>query len=433
MNTNRWIEWSQRVYHRLLSLYPKAYREDYEMEMFRLFTDQCKDAYKQNGKQGILSLWPRTLADVGITALREHLADPNAKLGLLEAQPDAPLPWKGVLLVLIPGLIFFVSQIVQLTSNQDWYFLAYFRASYFLILPVLLVWIFTRRFPIWGLIPLGLLYAVLKQYNPSYLLTKIFSDKFPDKLVLFHLTFDPGYLIPVSACLILLCGLIWYNAYNKRITKSAWTGLGIYGLLSVLQIAAEGYRFITANHWNWLTALRLFNTVPYFIQMPLWYLYDSLAFLLLVFIGALFARKYSGLSFLVLIGYLLPTVIFGRYGLWNEATPFYLVSLAVVIYRFVVALIAPVWLVREASIPGRQRAAAIPVAIAIISQLALNIVDFAAAASQYNYQLSPLDFALNIWGQLILAAGLGLAVALYSPNTTAQNHAMKSMGITNHN
>ena len=117
MKTNRWIELSQRFYRQLLHLYPQTYRATYEMEMFRVFTDQCRDAYKQRGKFGILSLWPRILIDVGITATLEHITDPRAKLGLLEVKPDAPLPWKGVLLVLIPGLVSSVPAFVFLEAS----------------------------------------------------------------------------------------------------------------------------------------------------------------------------------------------------------------------------------------------------------------------------------------------------------------------------
>jgi hypothetical protein len=102
MKPNLWIARSQRFYRWLLRLYPQAHREIYEAEMFRVFTSQCQDAYRQRGTAGILSLWLRTLFDLGITVVHEHLIDPHARLGLLEANPNAPLPWKGVLLVLIP-------------------------------------------------------------------------------------------------------------------------------------------------------------------------------------------------------------------------------------------------------------------------------------------------------------------------------------------
>ena len=76
---------------------------------------------------------------------------------MLEAVPNKPLPWKGVVLVLIPGIVFMVGQIGQL-AGEDWFFLLVRRAAYYLIVPVLLVWFVKRKFPIWGLIPLGMIY-----------------------------------------------------------------------------------------------------------------------------------------------------------------------------------------------------------------------------------------------------------------------------------
>ena len=195
--------------------------------------------------------------------------------------------------------------------------------------------------------------------------------------------------------------------------------LGLYGLLIVSQIGTEAYRLIAWQGTDWSTALSSTDVKTALVQMALWSLYNSLPFLLLVFIGIFFARKYGGLSFLLLLGYLLPTVIFGRYGEWNDTLPFYLVSTAVLVYRFVVALVAPVWLVRAASAPKRQRAAAIPVAVAIICQISLNVIVYLAWASQYGSQTSLLDLAATIWNQLIIAAGLGLAVALYLPRDQA--------------
>ncbi len=154
--------------------------------------------------------------------------------------------------------------------------------------------------------------------------------------------------------------------------------------------------------------------------MPMWYLYDSLPFLLLVFLGTLFARRHGGLTFLVLLGYLLPTVIFGRYGMWNDDVPFYVVSLSVLVYRFIVALVGPVWLVRAASEPKQQRAAAVPVAIAILCHVSLSAIVYLAWAKQFGPLASVFDFVMNIWGQFLLAAGLGLAVALYLPGRIDQ-------------
>ncbi len=424
MKTNEWVASSQRLYRWLLRLYPQSYRTDYEAEMFHLFTDQCREAYKRMGKLGVLSLWLRTLADVGVSVVREHLSDPNSKVGLLEAAPDRPLPWKGVLLVLIPGMIFFASQVEQVTSSNDWFFFAFYRAGYFLILPVLLIWLLTRRFPVWGLIPLGLLYGILRSYTPNYVLYRLYdSQKYfflkhlsPFELATVNDLMGQGYLMAVSVCVVLLCGLIWYLAHRQQIPRNAWKWLGLYVLLLILGAAGETYNFATFIYPNWPPA----EGRQQLFQTPLWSLYSSLPLLLLIFVGVFFAHKYKGFSFLVLLGYLLPAVIFGRYDASQHPVPFYVISLAVLLYRFVVALVAPVWLVRSASVPGRQRAAIIPVAIAILCHVFLNIVVYLAWAKQFASSSNGLNFALNIWSQLIVGAGLGLAVALYLPREKEQ-------------
>ena len=81
MKRNHWIELSQRFYLQLLHLYPHAYREQYEMEMFCFFTGQCREAYLQRGSLGILSLWPRTLLDLGAKRRRRRGRDRERHAG----------------------------------------------------------------------------------------------------------------------------------------------------------------------------------------------------------------------------------------------------------------------------------------------------------------------------------------------------------------
>jgi hypothetical protein len=416
MITNRWIARSQHFYRWLLRLYPQAYRATYEMEMFRVFTNQCQEAYQHQGWLGILLLWPRTLVDLGVTIVHEHITDPKAKVGLLEPSPHSPLPWKGVLLVLIPGLIFFVSQIAQLTTDTDWFFIAFYRAAYYLIVPVLLIWLLTRRFPVWGLMPLGLLYRLIKSYPPHQILSHIpflhrlkQADPFDPSSPMI----DLNYAIPLAACLLLLGTIIGYMTRHQRLQRVVWKWIAVFGLLVVVQIIFQTYRVVDWQDGSWSTVLTNSISRYYLAQFPASYLYDWLPFLLLVFVGALFAPRYGELSFLLLLGYLLPTVVFGRYGEWNDALPFALVSSALLVYRFVVALVAPIWLVRAASISKRQRAAAIPVAVALLTHIVLKLLAFLASTTGTGYRPTPFDFAVIIWDQLILAAGLGLAVAFY--------------------
>lgn len=427
MQTNLWIARSQRFYRWLLRLYPQAYQETYEAEMFRMFTSQCLDAYKQSGRTGILSLWPRTLLDLGITVLHEHFVDPRARLGLLEADPNAPLPWKGVLLILIPGLIFFVSQIVQLTSTTlDWFYWSHYRAAYYLIVPVVLVWLLTRRFPVWGLMPFGLLFATLRNYSQRVpvsslpIVSDLLSAKALDGIRTFITITDGKYLVLTTVSVFVVGGLIWFNMHRRQISRAAWGWLGLYFFLILFQMAAQVYQLITWQGIDLVTAFNSSDVKYYLVDSLLWYLYESLSFLLLIFIGLFFARKYGGFSFLLLLGYLLPTIVFGRYDeKWNAPLPFYWIGIGVVVYRFIVAFVAPIWLARSASEPKRQRATAIPVAIAIASQLSLTIITYAVMTTQTGYLPTPLDFALRIWDQLLIAAGLGLAIALYQPKEGA--------------
>jgi hypothetical protein len=421
MKTNRWIELSQRFYRQLLRLYPQAYRTTYEAEMFRFFTSQCREAYQQRGAIGILLLWLGTFVDVGKTVMVEHISDPNAKAGLLEAVPNAPLPWKGVFLVLIPGLVFFISQIVQVTSDKDWFFIAYYYAAFLLIVPVLFTWSFKRRFPVWGLIPLGLLYAILQSFPPDDLIGKLpFTVHFKPVWIIEGVALNPYYVLVESVVLILLCGFIGYGIYKRQFSNSVWFWLAIYGALIICRIAGEFQPIIDEHiprqNLSWLEIIRMTNMRQYLAQLSLWDLYDPLAFLLLIFLGKLFVRRHRGFTFLLLLGYLLPAIVYGRYGEWSDAVPFSIVVMIVLLYRFIVALVAPVWLVRAMPALGQQRAALIPVAIATLCSIAFNLILNSVMVKQYAYQVGLFDYILSIWNQLIVVVGLGLAMVLYFPS-----------------
>jgi hypothetical protein len=153
---------SARLFTFLLKLYPREHRDEFAVPMRQVFDRQCRDASRRKGRAGIFLLWLRTLPDLVRSILTEHLTAPGASHGLMEPVPGAPLPWKGVLLVLLPGLVYLVSQVAQLTG-QPWYLTVYYRAAFFLILPPLAAWIITRRFPLWGLIPVGLLFRLCRR------------------------------------------------------------------------------------------------------------------------------------------------------------------------------------------------------------------------------------------------------------------------------
>jgi hypothetical protein len=76
----------ERIYGRLLRLYPRAFRAEYGAEMARLFGDQLRDAQSSGEPRALVSLWLRSIVDLIVTAPRHHLA----KEHLVPQPVDAP-------------------------------------------------------------------------------------------------------------------------------------------------------------------------------------------------------------------------------------------------------------------------------------------------------------------------------------------------------
>ncbi|MSU57827.1 MAG: hypothetical protein EXS35_06535 [Pedosphaera sp.] len=75
---------SQKLYERLLALYPKAHREEYGPPMAQLFRDQSRDAWREARVRGVVVLWLRVLPDLVRTSLLEHLAALKGKKSMTD-------------------------------------------------------------------------------------------------------------------------------------------------------------------------------------------------------------------------------------------------------------------------------------------------------------------------------------------------------------
>ncbi len=64
---------SERVYRLLLFVYPPAYRREYGPPMIQAYRDLCRNAYRQRGMVGLVSLWLRLLADLFTSSIGQHL------------------------------------------------------------------------------------------------------------------------------------------------------------------------------------------------------------------------------------------------------------------------------------------------------------------------------------------------------------------------
>jgi hypothetical protein len=109
MATRTRIRAAVNVYTALLWLYPRAHREAYGALMIQLFRDQCNDAYALRGVRGLLTTCFRTLLDLAVTIVQEHLRV-AADAGLTN-DPVTPLPWGQVGLAILPGVLIMVERV----------------------------------------------------------------------------------------------------------------------------------------------------------------------------------------------------------------------------------------------------------------------------------------------------------------------------------
>jgi hypothetical protein len=66
---------SEALYRLLLQFYPRAFRREYGELMQQAYRDLCRDAEKNRGLLGVLSLWGRILSDFVPSVLWEYLDD----------------------------------------------------------------------------------------------------------------------------------------------------------------------------------------------------------------------------------------------------------------------------------------------------------------------------------------------------------------------
>lgn len=412
MRSNQNIERSRRVYARLLYLFPREHREEYGTSMLQVFTDQLRAVGRQEDGSGFFVLWLRTLWDLGISAIKEQFSSPHLTPGLLEAVPNQPLPWKGVALVLVPGLAFFIAQLAQL-SGQDWFYWMIFRAGYFLILPVLIVWAWKRKFPLWGLVPLGLFFRTL--WNLDYRIffggfIRVHSQWF-SWLKWKESTADIFRVAVICIVIVTIITLLILFARHHKLPKKAWYWLGAYVFLCAAYVGASYLIYSEDGSHGWQLVAEFSPSI----------LYESIGFLVLILLGSFFTRRHGRLAMLLLMGYLLPTVVFGRFStFWNFLpenavnTFMTLIFINVFVYRLIIALAAPVWVVRSAA-PGAQRKASfITLLICVAIQAVMNIGVIVFMTLNYQYtDFTWLNWYVTFAAELVAVAGICLATVLY--------------------
>jgi hypothetical protein len=401
--------------------------------MIQLFTDQCRSTISHQSRFGLLALWLRTIVDLCKTALIEHFSSPQAKVAFFQASPGTPLPWKGVLLVAIPGLVIFISQVGQL-AGKDWYYRTLAWAGYAFIVPVLLVWWRARKFPVWGLIPMGLILQQFSVLLPD-LLMRLYGwlagsplGNLLKPLADFPIIGNRTLLVPLIFLTVLVV-VGWLIARRWKFSGAAKGWLGIYILMLIGKMAMDvalilwnSLQFIPINHrFDGRIIRAVFNTqLSYISGQCIYDAYLGIFLLLLILLSVLLARRHGTLAFLLLLGYLLPTIVSGSTSWAISGSYFLLVGGMVFIYRVSIAIIAPLWIVRASSRKQQEWAFMIPVVIALAAQI---ILPFAlrSEVTPVEYILlslrgeaTPLEYILRpILNGVIFLVGSALALTLY--------------------
>ena len=93
------IQYSERLYNALLSLYPAHFRIRFAREMMQLFRDCCHDALEKGQAAVVIAFWLRLSRDLCISVLRERGRD-------LIRPVHADHPLMGLVdLLLIPSMV----------------------------------------------------------------------------------------------------------------------------------------------------------------------------------------------------------------------------------------------------------------------------------------------------------------------------------------
>ena len=414
MTTNPWIETSRKIYAALLILYPQEHRAEFGEPMRQVFRDQCRTAYEQRGRFGILLLWLRTLPDLGYTALLEHVTSPRATWGLMEPVPNAPLPWKGVFLILLPGLAYLAGQIAQLITGETWFYFVTYRVTFFLIIPPLIAWIITRRFPLWGLIPLGLFFRITQEIGYQFITMhpKLFSGNPALELILkaARQVNENLWLLLVPLALATLALGLWYIRQQKNL-RSFWVWLGAYVLVSCIKIGQE-YIIQTQNMQNHPDLYAGFETTNWLSLYTSWVLYPATTLLLLIFIGTFFTRRHGFFTILLLVGYILPTSLVGLQEFEaypNPTLALAIFSIAILAYRAILTLVAPIWMSRTASQTSKKRIILACIAVALI----IHTLTQFYPVMLYDIPVAPSWIISVALDELKLISAFALALVMY--------------------
>jgi hypothetical protein len=116
----------ERLYRRLMRLYPADFRARFGNEMISLFREQLRDARSSGERRQIASLWARCLVDLAVTVPKQHLEKERqvsqvaegSPVVLVQVRPRSPARIPRLLLALLPVWIFLARAVVVPDASE---------------------------------------------------------------------------------------------------------------------------------------------------------------------------------------------------------------------------------------------------------------------------------------------------------------------------
>jgi hypothetical protein len=122
--SNLSIEYSEKLYSALLSLYPIRFRVRFAPEMMQLFRDCCQDALEKGEVAVLVAFWLRVMRDLAVSIVRERshewmapIHPEHPLIGIVDALL-IPTIVTSNLIVLGPVLTLMVRGNLAITSDE---------------------------------------------------------------------------------------------------------------------------------------------------------------------------------------------------------------------------------------------------------------------------------------------------------------------------
>jgi hypothetical protein len=190
-------------------------------------------------------------------------------------------------------------------------------------------------------------------------------------------------------------------------SKAAWIWLGLGIGISLAAILLQSSSYLQAFGSSSRT-----EGIVKFLQMVTWQFQDLAQILIIILAGTMLVGRYGSLALLLPLGYMIPSILYGRVTPEESLIPFFIIWASVLVYRIILTLIAPVWILRSAGAGRQKRAFGITLLAALLISVALNtLFTIYYFPGQATTDISMFFFSIRY--PILDIAGIGLALALY--------------------